>query len=80
MDRHGTTAFRAPDPPPTGVASASGRLDPTSLLARLAGDDPSRLLHVHEVPAREARPGAWPEWTDPNLLGALLGAGQPESG
>ena len=75
MDRHGTTAFRAPDPPPTGVASASGRLDPTSLLARLAGDDPSRLLHVHEVPAREAQPGDWPAWTDPSLLGALLGSG-----
>ncbi|MDN5768319.1 MAG: DEAD/DEAH box helicase [Humibacillus sp.] len=75
MDSHGTTAFRAPDAPPPGVTSASGRLDPAGLLARLAGDDQSRLLHVHEVPARAAQPGDWPEWTDPNLLGALLGAG-----
>ncbi|EWT03654.1 helicase [Intrasporangium oryzae NRRL B-24470] len=50
-------------------------LDPAGLLGRLAGDEPGRLLHVHEVPARTARLAEWPEWVDPTLLGALVGSG-----
>jgi DEAD/DEAH box helicase domain-containing protein len=69
------------DPPIASRAAAPGmgrgtsRPDPDALLARLAGDDPSRLLHIHEVPARPARVGAWPEWLEPSLLGALTGSG-----
>ncbi|WP_353357108.1 DEAD/DEAH box helicase [Intrasporangium sp. DVR] len=50
-------------------------LDPRALLDRLVGEHPERLLHVHEVPARPARFGQWPDWLDPTLLGALTGSG-----
>jgi DEAD/DEAH box helicase domain-containing protein len=49
--------------------------EPEELLARLVGQQPERLVHVHEVPARVARTAEWPAWTDPTLLGALTGAG-----
>ncbi len=52
-----------------------GPTQPLELLRQLSAADPSRLLHVHEVPAREAQLADWPEWTDPALLGALLGGG-----
>ncbi len=51
------------------------RPDPATLLAALAGDDPGRVVHVHEVPARVATEASWPTWVEPTLLGALLGAG-----
>jgi DEAD/DEAH box helicase domain-containing protein len=51
------------------------RPDPATLLAALAGDDPGRVVHVHEVPARVATEATWPTWVEPTLLGALLGAG-----
>src|SRR5262245_7575416 len=50
-------------------------LDPEALLSTLVGDHPERLVHVHEVPARTARTADWPEWVEPTVLGALLGAG-----
>ncbi|MDN5795968.1 MAG: DEAD/DEAH box helicase [Intrasporangium sp.] len=50
-------------------------VDPAALLSLLAGDEPARLLHVHQVAARRPRPADWPEWTDPTLLAALLGQG-----
>jgi DEAD/DEAH box helicase domain-containing protein len=50
-------------------------VDPERLLAALAGDEPQRLLHVHEVPERRAEHGDWPDWTEPILLGALEGQG-----
>ena len=53
----------------------TGPTRPLDLLNHLAAADPSRLLHVHEVPAREAQHAEWPEWTDPALLGALVGGG-----
>lgn len=60
----------------TARASSPGSTpDPATLLARLVGDRPERLLHVHEVPAREATVSEWPDWTDPSLLAALVGQG-----
>ena len=50
-------------------------VDPRELLRRLAGDDPQRLLHVHEVPERRARTAEWPDWIAPVLHGALVGSG-----
>ncbi|WP_347350946.1 DEAD/DEAH box helicase [Intrasporangium sp.] len=50
-------------------------VDPAALLTLLVGDQPGRLLHVHEVPARRARYAGWPTWADPVLLAALLGQG-----
>ncbi|MGN6752459.1 MAG: DEAD/DEAH box helicase [Intrasporangium sp.] len=58
-----------------GSTALRRRVDPSALLTLLAGDEPGRLLHVHEVPARQARHADWPEWTDPALLAALLGQG-----
>jgi len=48
---------------------------PEDLLRTLVGDHPERLVHVHEVPARRAVLGEWPEWVDPALLGSLLASG-----
>src|SRR6476469_6362031 len=48
---------------------------PEDLLRTLVGDHPERLVHVHEVPARLAGLGEWPDWIDPTLLGALLASG-----
>ncbi len=56
------------EPAPTGPV-------PEDLLRTLVGDHPERLVHVHEVPARRAIHGEWPEWVDPTLLGALLASG-----
>ena len=50
-------------------------VDPERLLTALAGDEPQRLLHVHEVPERRAEHGDWPDWTEPIMLGALAGQG-----
>src|SRR5262245_28291842 len=50
-------------------------LDPEALLTSLVGEHPERLVHVHEVPARTARTADWPDWVEPTVLGALLGAG-----
>ncbi len=64
--------------PGSGAERGRGRgpePDPETLLARLVGEQPERLVHVHEVPARTARTAEWPEWTEPTLLGALTGAG-----
>jgi DEAD/DEAH box helicase domain-containing protein len=60
-----------------GAQDDHAQFDPEALLGRLVGDHPERLLHVHEVPARPARFADWPDWLDPILLGALLGAGVP---
>ncbi|MDV3223299.1 DEAD/DEAH box helicase, partial [Intrasporangium sp.] len=49
--------------------------DPNALLSRLVGENPERLLHVHELPARPARHADWPDWLDPTLLAALSGSG-----
>src|SRR6476620_1506654 len=56
--------------PPPRPARAH-RPAPEELLRTLVGEHPERLVHVHEVPAREAVHAAWPEWVDPTLLGAL---------
>jgi DEAD/DEAH box helicase domain-containing protein len=62
---HGSAdTARAPGQGPAGeheglpIAHAS----PEDLLRLLVGDHPERLVHVHEVPARPARHGDWPEF------------------
>ena len=74
---NGTNAQVSSLPTPSGPESATGRasVPPQDLLAALVGDHPERLLHVHQVPARTARNADWPAWTEPTLLGALLGQG-----
>ena len=52
----------------------SQHIDPDALLRGLVGEQPERLVHVHEVPARTASLADWPEWVDPTVLGALLGS------
>lgn len=58
----------------TSTPSAAFRPDDT--LSRLAaGERAPRLLHVRTRPGGQAVPAAWPEWTNPQVLGALTGAG-----
>lgn len=50
--------------------------DPASVLARLASSGRAgRLLHVHEVPARQARRAEWPEWVHPAVYAAFASSG-----
>jgi len=50
--------------------------DPASALARLASNGrPGRLLHVHEVPARQARRSEWPQWVHPAVYAAFASSG-----
>ena len=61
-----------------GAAGALGRppgFDPLAALSALASGAPDRLRHVHEVPARSARPEPWPSWVDPTVYAACAGTG-----
>ncbi|MDF2144701.1 DEAD/DEAH box helicase [Knoellia sp. p5-6-4] len=50
--------------------------DPAAALARLAsGSRAGRLLHVHEVPARQARRAEWPDWVHPAVYAAFASSG-----
>jgi DEAD/DEAH box helicase domain-containing protein len=50
--------------------------DPASALTRLAsGGRAGRLLHVHEVPARQARRAEWPQWVHPAVYAAFASSG-----
>ena len=63
-----TTAYRG--------GRADGGFDPPEVLARLAsGSRAERLLHVREVPAREARLADWPDWVHPSVYAACAGSG-----
>jgi DEAD/DEAH box helicase domain-containing protein len=65
-----TAEVPQPDPlPAPGVADRR--------LARLLATPgrPDRLTHVERVPARSGRPAAWPAWTHPELVRALVAAG-----
>jgi DEAD/DEAH box helicase domain-containing protein len=44
-----------------------------------SGADPEQLMHVREVPAREAVHDPWPDWVHPDVVGAYasLGVAQP---
>jgi DEAD/DEAH box helicase domain-containing protein len=43
------------------------------LLGRLAHGRPGRLLHVHRLAERPARPGTWPAWLPVEVIGAYQG-------
>lgn len=59
----------------TGPGSG-GPFDPAQTLERLAlASRAGRLLHVHEVAAREASPAPWPDWAHPAVYSAFAGAG-----
>ena len=61
-----------------GAAGAPGSppgFDPPAALSALASGAPERLRHVHEVPARSARPEPWPSWVDPTVYAACAGTG-----
>ncbi|HEX5524674.1 MAG TPA: DEAD/DEAH box helicase, partial [Pedococcus sp.] len=59
------TPFRSP-----------GSFDPGATLRLLASRGRAeRLLHVHEVPAREAERAEWPDWVDPAVYAAFASAG-----
>jgi DEAD/DEAH box helicase domain-containing protein len=45
------------------------------LLDRLAFGREGRLVHVHQVPAREAAPAAWPQWLAAPIVSAYADAG-----
>ena len=50
--------------------------DPAATLSRLAsGPRAERLLHVHEVPARQASRAEWPEWVHPAVYAAFASSG-----
>ncbi|MGW5240649.1 DEAD/DEAH box helicase [Monashia sp. NPDC004114] len=71
-----STVPDAPGPGSVGAARPpSQHIDPDALLHGLVGDQPERLVHVHEVPARTASTGDWPDWVEPTVLGALVGSG-----
>ncbi len=77
----------APDPatgrvrrPRHTVSSVSNPLprppDPHAALDRLArGPRAGRLLHVHQVPARQESLADWPDWVHPTVRAAFEGAG-----
>lgn len=55
------------------------RFRPDAVLHQLArGGRGDRLLHARELPGRAARFGAWPAWTNPQVLAALTQAGIAE--
>ncbi|CAN5313331.1 MAG: DEAD/DEAH box helicase [Nocardioides sp.] len=45
------------------------------LLARLSAGREGRLVHVEQLPTREADTVAWPAWVDPQLVSAYAGRG-----
>ncbi len=48
---------------------------PEQSLARLTEADPGCLLHVEDLPAREARHTDWPQWVHPQVRAAIEGDG-----
>lgn len=60
------------DPPP-----ATGRaFDPPEVLSRLSsGPRRERLVHVHEVPARQEQVAPWPDWVAPAVYSAFSTSG-----
>ena len=61
-------------PPPTRPA-----FDPPEVLSRLArGRRGERLVHVHEVPARQEQVAPWPDWVAPELYFAFSMSGITE--
>ena len=67
------TVWAMPSDPPPATRPA---FDPRDVLSRLAGGRRSeRLVHVHEVPAREERLAQWPDWVAPELFSAFSTSG-----
>ena len=60
------------EPPP----ATGGVFDPAEVLSRLSsGSRKERLVHVHEVPARQEQVAPWPDWVAPALYSALSMSG-----
>ncbi len=51
------------------------RVDDDTLLRRLAFGRDGRLVHVHEVPPRDASVVPWPAWVEPEVVTAYAGLG-----
>src|SRR5674476_1170333 len=60
------------EPPP-----ATGRVfDPAEVLSRLSsGSRRERLVHVHEVSARQEQVAPWPDWVAPAVYSAFSTSG-----
>ena len=70
-ERHTVWAMSS-DPPP----ATRGDFDPTEVLARLSsGTRTERLVHVHEVPARQQQVAPWPGWVAPAVFSAFSRSG-----
>ena len=58
------------------LPSTRRAFDPPDVLSRLAGGRrKERLLHVHEVPARDEQLTPWPDWVAPALYSAFRMSG-----
>ncbi|CAJ1504885.1 DEAD/DEAH box helicase [[Mycobacterium] kokjensenii] len=55
------------------AANFGGELLAAALGGVEAGEEP--LRHVADLPAAEGRPGSWPTWADPDVIGAFTGRG-----
>ena len=49
----------------------------TLLSCAIEGTDPDEhpLRHVADLPARQGRPQAWPQWADPDVVRAFVDRG-----
>ena len=62
-----------PSEPPSATR---GVFDPAEVLSRLSrGRRRERLVHVHEVPARQEQIAAWPGWVAPEVHSAFNTSG-----
>ncbi|HTM85855.1 MAG TPA: DEAD/DEAH box helicase, partial [Mycobacterium sp.] len=55
------------------TANFGGELLAAALAGAEPGEDP--LRHLADLPARAGRPGAWPHWAEPDVVGAFTGRG-----
>jgi len=61
---------------PVSSLVTTASFDPAATLQRLAaGYRGERLVHVHEVPARQEKLADWPDWMAPAVLAAFTSAG-----
>ena len=62
---------------PSDLPPATPRVfDPTEVLSRLSsGPRRERLVHVHEVPARQEQVAPWPDWVAPAVYSAFSTSG-----
>ncbi len=61
---------------PSDPPASQPVFDPPEVLSRLAGGRRrERLVHVHEVPARQEQVAPWPDWVAPELYAAFSMSG-----